>query len=464
MKRLYFSRFKTLILMMLIVTTMLFSYNTQKANAIAGEEVLIIGGVAVTVGATAALIGYTLQSGGVKLKSSNVSDNQGMAYIADKLIRGGQAAHYLSVQVDSANKKFLTWTSDGFNWFKDTISDLIGQGGVTTTLDSNQNISISSETSFSSYTDSNKPLFVTPSITISGGGKLTGMVDNQSFTYSNIDKTSHTVAYGLSFVNGLGHLVRFVDGSLESSWYLDNVTNSFVRKVTYQAYQGSVYYPLSDNFDSFSTQKSETAVQEVVEVTDPSTGEKKNENRPKIGVPIIPGKDTTTNPDGTTQTIEIPDPSNPPVTDGESDWDSTSAPISINYPSPNNDPKTDPTDNPKTDPTTQPDTNVPKDDVPKLDFKPLMIATMKFPFCIPWDLWDSYKIFEGNSEPFKYEFKQVDVNFGFIGCGSVTVVPNFVLSFEDYPQVDTAVKVFKFIELILFIVFLIVKTRTLIRG
>lgn len=132
------------------------------------------------------------------------------------------------------------------------------------------------------------------------------------------------------------------------------------------------------------------------------------------------------------------------------------------------DPVSIPSKDPTIDPDIDPDTGFPSVDVPNtvptLNFNPLMLATRKFPFCIPWDLWDCYKIFEGNSEPFKYEFKQVEVNFAFIGCGSVTVLPNFTLNFSDYPQVDTAIQIFKFLELMGFMVFLILKTRTLIRG
>lgn len=187
----------------------------------------------------------------------------------------------------------------------------------------------------------------------------------------------------------------------------------------------------------------------------------------KIQVPYNLSQDGTITP--TVPDITFPDSKIQPDSDGKVDIGSAT----ITYTKPTIDPgtgeivdpATDPTPtDPKTDTPNPDDLTVPKNDVPQLNFKPLMDATRKFPFCIPWDLWDTYKIFEGDSEPFKYEFNEVDVNFAFIGCGPVTVLPHFILDFADYPQLDTLIQVFKFLELMCFIVFLILKTRNLIRG
>lgn len=110
------------------------------------------------------------------------------------------------------------------------------------------------------------------------------------------------------------------------------------------------------------------------------------------------------------------------------------------------------------------DLDVPSKDIPKLDFSPLMVATQKFPFCIPWDLWSSYKVFEGNSTPFAYEFKEINLNGTITGGQSITVLPNFKIDFAEYPSLDVAVQIFKYLQLLLFIVMLILKTRSLIRG
>lgn len=123
---------------------------------------------------------------------------------------------------------------------------------------------------------------------------------------------------------------------------------------------------------------------------------------------------------------------------------------------------TSPDDNTNTSPDL--DLDVPNKDIPKLDFSPLMIATQKFPFCIPWDLWTSYKVFEGNSVPFSYEFKEVSLNGAITNGQSILLIPNFKVDFSEYPIIDNAVQVFKYLQLLLFVVMLILKTRTLIRG
>lgn len=105
------------------------------------------------------------------------------------------------------------------------------------------------------------------------------------------------------------------------------------------------------------------------------------------------------------------------------------------------------------------DLDIPSSSVPTLDFSPLEVATQKFPFSIPWDLWNSVKLFSGSSTTFSYEFTEVKA-FN----NSITVLPHFKIDFADYPKADVCVKVFRLLELLSFIVFLIIKTRELIRG
>ncbi len=100
------------------------------------------------------------------------------------------------------------------------------------------------------------------------------------------------------------------------------------------------------------------------------------------------------------------------------------------------------------------------DTAPTLDFSPLMVATRKFPFCIPWDVWNCYKVFEGSADPFKYHFDEIQLSGFVTGGETITVIPSFDLNFADYKQIDIAIKVFKFLELLLFIFMLLKFTRS----
>ncbi|NFO65315.1 hypothetical protein FDB44_17325, partial [Clostridium botulinum] len=100
------------------------------------------------------------------------------------------------------------------------------------------------------------------------------------------------------------------------------------------------------------------------------------------------------------------------------------------------------------------------DTAPTLDFSPLMVATRKFPFCIPWDVWNCYKVFEGSAEPFKYHFDEIQLGGFVTGGETITVIPAFDLNFADYQQIDIAIKVFKFLELLLFVFMLLKFTRS----
>lgn len=105
------------------------------------------------------------------------------------------------------------------------------------------------------------------------------------------------------------------------------------------------------------------------------------------------------------------------------------------------------------------DLDVPKENTPTLDFSPLMIATTKFPFCIPWDMYSSIKIFESNAEPFRYEFKEVKYS-----NTDIIIIPNFTVDFSTIPHIDVLLSVFKIIQYLLFVVFLISKIRSFMRS
>lgn len=177
-------------------------------------------------------------------------------------------------------------------------------------------------------------------------------------------------------------------------------------------------------------------------------------------------------PDGTLtpelSPIEFPTEKTEPDEDGYVKKDD----VTIKYEKPKVDPDTgtivDPdTDKDKDDPFYKPDDtgnsaedlDVPKDSIPELDFRPLMIATRKFPFCIPWDLYSCVKIFDSDEEPFSYEFKEVKYS-----DTDIIIIPNFKLDFSTIPHINTIRRVFKFFLYLLFIVFLIKVIRGLMRS
>lgn len=124
------------------------------------------------------------------------------------------------------------------------------------------------------------------------------------------------------------------------------------------------------------------------------------------------------------------------------------------------DPTIDPTKNPA-DPTKDPSfpTSVPTDHI---DFTPLINSTMKFPFSIPWDLLDLIKILNAKSEAPHIKFN--DVTFDAKGFNTTFTIPMFEFNLADLPMVDKIVSILRYFEILLFIGFLIVKTRDFIRG
>lgn len=118
------------------------------------------------------------------------------------------------------------------------------------------------------------------------------------------------------------------------------------------------------------------------------------------------------------------------------------------------DTNTDTSDN-----TTQiPSTNVPTGDVPTLNFQPLEIATRKFPFCIPWDIYDTIALLNVDSECPK-------IHVSSVSYGSFVIIPDYDFDLASIPHLDEIVTIFRFFEVLVFLFFLYLNTRShLIRG
>lgn len=184
----------------------------------------------------------------------------------------------------------------------------------------------------------------------------------------------------------------------------------------------------------------------TLEVTNPSDSEEAVDS-PNVSYIVDPN----TNDFTTSDTNETVDPgtiiSPAPDTGGETGPDTGG--------------ETGPDSGDKTDPDSG-DLSVPDGDVPTLDFEPLKVVTRKFPFSIPWDLWDCFKVFEGSSEPLKYTFDEITYN---ADGTSIIVIPEFTIDFSEYPKIVILVTLFKYLLLLCFIVMLIRNTRThFIRG
>lgn len=139
-------------------------------------------------------------------------------------------------------------------------------------------------------------------------------------------------------------------------------------------------------------------------------------------------------------------------------------------------PTVDPSTGTIVDPVTTPDTNtVPNTDdttgqtpdstnynvpttTPMLDFSPLKVATLKFPFCIPWDIYDTINLLKADSECPKFHVNSMSY-LGF------EIIPQFDFDLATIPHLDEIVRIFRFFEVLLFLFFWFMSIRSrFIRG
>jgi len=128
-------------------------------------------------------------------------------------------------------------------------------------------------------------------------------------------------------------------------------------------------------------------------------------------------------------------------------------------PNPNPDPNPNPNPNPDPNPNPNPDTGtggvldfLKKMFAPpskKLDFNPLMRGVVnKFPFCVPFDLINSFSVLKSERKTPVY---------------TVEIVKNHPVVF-DFKPLDNFAKISRSVILLLFLVWLILVTRGLIKG
>ena len=422
---------KRFFILFLCLTLSISFYTRQKVQAVVGvDDALVIGGVTVTTECVAILVGTTLVAGGTYL-ASNI-DSTDIHYIAQGMINTGNSVNDFAIKVANTGQKFLTWTKEGFSNFCSTVQDFFDNGVVIpSTSSSYSSVSLSQVDGLS--------------CTINVGGEIDVFwYTNQNY-HVGTNNFSGSAPISVRYVLDGNDLLFYVNGSLTSTTYMSSSYKGLQLKLS----EGSVCVQptISKDFNPSICPDSLTGA---------------NNSPITNGVPLssdVLGSDGSVvyNP-----SIDMP---------YEKDWGSISSDLDIS-----------------TD-TDVPDIDVPSDTVfdkvidsikdltdsiadsidkvfdipvgatPSLDFSPLMIATMKFPFCIPWDLFRCVEVFNSGEETFKYEFKEVKYS-----DTEIIIIPHFTIDFSTIPYVDILRKVFKFIMYISYCVFLICKIRGLMRS
>lgn len=425
---------KRFFILFLCLTLSIASYTKQRANAVALVDDLVVGGgITVSTGAIVALAGTTLVAGGVYLDST-LNDSNVSKYVVSKMIETGNAMNYWGVRTYENGKQFLTWTADGISSFLDFVADTISSG-----------------------------------VPVSGSVGTFESVKGSVLTVYSTNGTKwieHTSRYDEGYYdvtyNGSEFAIVFHLPSLDYVQNVCSASSSVCLQWDYSFNGQSVCAPVSSSLRNFNNVNASDVIGSSSVANDGSVC-----YQPSIGVPLenSPPLDgggvgvlnpSIDFPYGKTWDDLYPDISIPKDTDTGTDVPDIDVPSDTVFDKVIDSIK-DLTDSIAD--SIDKIFDMPVGDTPSLDFAPLMIATMKFPFCIPWDLFRCVEVFNSGEETFKYEFKEVKYS-----DTDIIIIPNFKVDFSTIPYVDTLRKVFKFIMYISYCVFLICKIRGLIRS
>lgn len=428
---------------------------TKKANAIAlvDDAFYVVAGVVVTGATIYALVDYTLSTG----TSSYTADD--VDKISTKLTTTQKMSTYLSVKAIEGGAKFLTWSKSGLDW----LSDCIDTFNTPSTFKPSDVDTFLGSTRLTSY----------PFPSILGGFRqyaYPGAYANFNVELSNgkiknintpIVKESGLYDFGLTYSpNGyacscFSNSDNYLFAPLSSISAMDNIvrvnisyfvpgTISEEEKITIKDYSVD-----NVNYNFFNPEPDEN-----------------NDYKPKIGFPLhefdkdsVPDYEPQINPD----TGEEYNPFETPYTGdyAKENPDILVIPDGSTNPDPNPEPTPDP--NPEPEPTPDPDPNpdtgndedkLPDDDTPVLDFSPLYGATRKFPFCLPWDIYECIKVFKSEEEPLKYEFKETKYS-----DTEIIIIPHFEIDFSKIPHINILRNVLKLFLYYQFIRFLMISIR-----
>lgn len=425
---------KRFFILFLCLTLSIASYTKQRANAVAlVDDLVVSGGITVSTGAIVALAGTTLVAGGVYLDST-LNDSNVSKYVVSKMIETGNAMNYWGVRTYENGKQFLTWTADGISSFLDFVADTISSG-----------------------------------VPVSGSVGTFESVKGSVLTVYSTNGTKwieHTSRYDEGYYdvtyNGSEFAIVFHLPSLDYVQNVCSASSSVCLQWDYSFNGQSVCAPVSSSLRDFNNVNASDVIGSSSVANDGSVC-----YQPSIGVPLenSPPLDgggvgvlnpSIDFPYGKTWDDLYPDISIPKDTDTGTDVPDIDVPSDTVFDKVIDSIK-DLTDSIAD--SIDKIFDMPVGDTPSLDFAPLMIATMKFPFCIPWDLFRCVEVFNSGEETFKYEFKEVKYS-----DTDIIIIPNFKVDFSTIPYVDTLRKVFKFIMYISYCVFLICKIRGLIRS
>lgn len=460
-----FNLFKIFFISFFIVSFTMINYNSQRADAVVGvDDVVAVEGGTIATAAVATAVGFALVAGGSYIAEN--FDSTDIQYIATGMIQSGEASKAFAVKALATGQQVLTWTADGWNWLCDEVSNMQSSGTFSGSF-SDTTVTVS-ELSNASGNVIDGPSFNIPANSTMTFNKTDGSVISGVSTYtftsaiSNVHwhwyiGSSNTVA--LQLINTAISVYSWDTASqytkgIVNFQIVDNLGNSVCPDV-----------PISDGISNWNENTASDVIGSSSTSSDGSI-----DYQPKVGIPLT-GQDVVGS-DGSSSTVYSPSVD---VPYGDS-WSNTgSIAIPTTATGTGTGTATGTGTGTATDSLTKEDVtdsvtdgidntlNVP-DSVPTLDFSPLQVATEKFPFSIPWTIWDCYKVFDADSQAFDYKFDEIDVNLTSVGMGSMTVIPSFELNFSNYPQVGEGIQVFKYLELIAFIVFLAIKTRSIIRG
>lgn len=123
-------RFKRFVVFLCIFGILTLSLRSQKASAFVDGGVCEVGAIVITSEMIAIGVGLLLVAGGATIYAN--TDSTDLKHIADGMIKTGEAAKYIAVEIDNQGKAFLSFTQSGLQYIADTINGYHTVGPIAT--------------------------------------------------------------------------------------------------------------------------------------------------------------------------------------------------------------------------------------------------------------------------------------------------------------------------------------------
>jgi len=445
-----FIKVKSLILLFLICTITMFTYYSERVYALDGRtyvtiaeasaitvetaSTMIAGGTTIAIApavATALVIGAGLYGGYKLIDTFGPSISSSISSIISSLSNTDVNDYFY--KYDVGGHSYVGLTNDGYSWSLDKIGNISNA--------SSSSISYT-PTVFHTYFDyvwtlqgiSSTGVYYSSISTTFGTVKAgdtihVGTVRNAETVYVvNIPCSTDSVitVKGTRNATGVVPLYIYKDGVQYSSTNVGNVSNTSVFNIGYCTDSGTIIASGKDT------------------VT------------PIAPTPLAVG-DSIALPVGTTSVDGITACSTPVNPSSVSPSNFTVVnPSSVPTPEPST--GTSPTIDPGTISEGIKDTLDVPPTVPTLDFSPLMVATQKFPFCIPWDIYDTVKLLSASAESPKFHLDSIKF-------GDIVILPEYDWDLANIPRVADILAISRWFEVICFLFFLYLNSRDkFIRG